>query len=54
MVGRPQAVLDGGVAVANAQADEVVEIAVGQRDGAGLYRHDTNHAPPFGLIPNDS
>ena len=27
---RPQAVLDGGVAVADAQADEVVEIAVGQ------------------------
>ena len=27
---RPQAVLDGGVAVADAQADEIVEIAVGQ------------------------
>ena len=27
---RPQAVLDGGFAVADAQADEVVEIAVGQ------------------------
>ena len=27
---RPQAVLDGGVAVADAHADEVVEIAVGQ------------------------
>ena len=27
---RPQAVLDGGFAIADAQADEVVEIAVGQ------------------------